>query len=115
MVEDDPLVAMVMEDVLMRMGLSVVINHNLDDALREVELGDFDIALIDMGLRGESAHPLVEKLTARATPFAVVTGADQPELKAEFPGVVVAMKPLGVKTLENVVRQLLGQTVVEAV
>jgi DNA-binding response OmpR family regulator len=106
-VEDDPLVAMVMEDVLRRMGLEVLINHSLTAALDELELGDFDVALIDMGLRGESARPLVQKLTSTATPFAVVSGADQSALKAEFPDVLVAMKPLGVKALEGVVRQLL--------
>ncbi|MEO7072652.1 MAG: response regulator [Rhodanobacter sp.] len=113
-VEDDSLVAMVMEDVLLRMGLDVLINHNLADALDELELADFDIALIDMGLRGESAHPLVQKLTSTGTPFAVVSGADQSHLKAEFPGVLVAMKPLGVKALEDVVRSLLGQAVTQA-
>lgn len=106
-VEDDPLVAMVMEDVLRRMGLEVLVNHSLTAALDELELGDFDVALIDMGLRGESARPLVQKLTSTATPFAVVSGADQSALKAEFPDVLVAMKPLGVKALEGVVRQLL--------
>jgi DNA-binding response OmpR family regulator len=106
-VEDDPLVAMVMEDVLRRMGLEVLINHSLTAALDELELGDIDVALIDLGLRGESARPLVQKLTSTATPFAVVSGADQSALKAEFPDVLVAMKPLGVKALEGVVRQLL--------
>jgi DNA-binding response OmpR family regulator len=89
------------------MGLEVLINHSLTAALDELELGDFDVALIDMGLRGESARPLVQKLTSTATPFAVVSGADQSALKAEFPDVLVAMKPLGVKALEGVVRQLL--------
>ncbi len=107
-VEDDSLVAMVMEDVLRRMGLDVLINHSLTAALDELELGDFDVALIDMGLRGESARPLVQKLTATATPFAVISGADQSALKAEFPSVLVAMKPLGVKALEDVVHKLLG-------
>ena len=113
-VEDDSLVAMVMEDVLRRMGLDVLINHSLMAALDELELGDFDVALIDMGLRGESARPLVQKLTATATPFAVISGADQSALKAEFPGVLVAMKPLGVKALEEVVNKLLDRATASA-
>lgn len=108
LVEDDPVVAMVMEDVLLRMGLDVLVNHSLANALNELELADFDVALVDMGLRGESAQPLVQRLTAYGTPFAVVTGADQAALKAEFPGVLIATKPIAVKTLEKMVNELLA-------
>lgn len=114
LVEDDPLVAMVMEDVLLRMGLQVLVNHSLANALNELELADFDVALVDMGLRGESARPLVQHLTARGTPFAVVTGADPAALKAEFPGVLIAAKPLGLKALEQMVNELLGRPTASA-
>lgn len=107
LVEDDPLIAMVMEDVLLRMGLQVLVNHTLANALNELELANFDAAIVDMGLRGESAHPLVQRLTARGTPFAVVTGADPAALKADFPGVLVATKPLGIQALERMVNELL--------
>lgn len=108
LVEDDPLVAMVVEDLLLRMGLDVLVNHSLANALNELELADFDLALVDMGLRGESARPLVQRLTARATPFAVVTGADPAALKAEFPGALIATKPLSLNALEQMVSALLG-------
>lgn len=62
-----------------------------------------------MGLRGESARPLVKKLAASGTPFAVVTAADQARLKTEFPGLLVIMKPLGVKALEEAARTLLAR------
>lgn len=108
-VEDDFQVATVMREVLQRMDLHVLINHSLPAALDELALAAFDIALVDMGLRGESARPLVQKLAASGTPFAVVTAADQARLKTEFPGLLVIMKPLGVKALEEAVRTLLGQ------
>lgn len=106
-VEDNPLVARVMEEVLARMGLSVAIHHKLDDALITAELGNFDLALVDMHLGGQLAYPLVLKLQGSGKPFAVVTSFEQPELKADFPNLVIAMKPLGVKALESVVLQLL--------
>jgi DNA-binding response OmpR family regulator len=114
LVEDDPLIAMVMEDVLLRMGLQVLVNHSLANALNELELADFDAALVDLGLRGESAHPLVQHLIARGTPFAVVTGADPAALKTEFPGVLVATKPLALKALEQMVNELLGRSTASA-
>lgn len=114
LVEDDPVIAMVMEDVLLHMGLEVLVNHSLANALNEIELADVDVALVDMGLRGESARPLVQRLTARATPFAVVTGGDPAALKAEFPGVLIAAKPLGLSALEHMVSELLGQRTTSA-
>jgi CheY-like chemotaxis protein len=52
-VEDDPVVAMVIEDTLEAMGLGVLVDLNLVDALNDVEASPFDAAMIDVGLRGE--------------------------------------------------------------
>lgn len=106
-VEDDPVVAMVVEDTLHGMGLETLVNLSLVDALTELEASDFDAALIDMGLRGESAHPIVLALVARDIPFVVMTGRAQPELIAEFPQVRIVLKPLSVEALERITQELL--------
>ena len=106
-VEDDPVVAMMVEDTLQGMGLETLVNLSLFDALNELETSDFDAALIDMGLRGESAHPIVLALVARDTPFVVISGRDQPELKAEFPHIRIVLKPLRVHELEKIMLELL--------
>jgi DNA-binding response OmpR family regulator len=48
-VEDDPVVAMVVEDTLRGMGLETLVNLSLLDALYELESSDIDAAFIDMG------------------------------------------------------------------
>jgi hypothetical protein len=58
-------------------------------------------------LRGESAYPIVLALVARNTPFVVISGRDQPELKAEFPQIRIVLKPLRVQELEQIMRELL--------
>ena len=106
-VEDDPVVAMVVEDTLQGMGLEALVNLSLVDALNELEASDIDAGLIDMGLRGESARPIVLALAARNIPFVVMSGSDQPELKAEFPQIRIVLKPLSVQALERVMLELL--------
>jgi len=106
-VEDDPVVAMVVEDTLRGMGLETLVNLSLLDALTELEASDIDAALIDMGLRGESAHPIVLALIARKIPFVVMSGRDQPKLTAEFPQIRIVLKPLSVQALEQVMLELL--------
>jgi DNA-binding NtrC family response regulator len=106
-VEDDPVVAMVVEDTLRGMGLETLVNLSLLDALYELETSDIDAALVDMRLRGESAHPIVLALVARDIPFVVMSGTDQPELTAEFPQIRIVLKPLSVQTLEQITLELL--------
>lgn len=108
MVEDDPGVAMVVEDTLRDMGLEVLVDLTLIDALSEIETSDFDVALIDTGLRGESAYPLMIALQERRVPFAVMSGDDLTTLAAEFPQVRMMPKPLDMKSLQKVMQHLLA-------
>jgi CheY-like chemotaxis protein len=106
-VEDDPIVAMVVEDTLRDMGLDVLIDLSLVDALGEIETSEFDAALIDVGLRGESAYPVMLALQERNLPFVVMSGGDLTTLAAEFPQVRMISKPLDMKSLQKVMEDLL--------
>ena len=75
-VEDDPIVAMVLEDTLRDMGLDVLIDLTLVDGINEVEAGAFEAALVDVGLRGEDARPIMAALRERGIPFAVMSGGE---------------------------------------
>lgn len=114
-VEDDPIVAMVVEDTLRDLGLEVIVDLTLVNALSEVEASEFDAALIDVGLRGESAYPVMIALQERRVPFAVMSGGDLTTLAAEFPRVRMMSKPLDMKSLQNVMRDLLAVPPAQAV
>ena len=107
-VEDDPVVAMVMEDTLQAMGLEVLVDLNLLDALNDVEASPFDAAMIDVGLRGENAWPVMVALQKRDIPFAVMSGGDLTGLAEEFPQVRMVNKPVSVEALQQIVRDLLA-------
>jgi len=107
-VEDDPIVAMLVEDIVRDMGHEVSINLTLEHAQFEIEDGQVDAVLLDMQLRGEDARPILLDLLARNIPFMVLSGSDQSALKGEFPGIRVLAKPFGKTDLEAAVRNLLA-------
>jgi CheY-like chemotaxis protein len=107
-VEDDPVVAMVIEDTLHAMGLEVLVDLNLVDALNEVEASPFDAAMIDVGLRGENAWPVMVALQKRNIPFVVMSGGDLTGLAEEFPQVRMINKPVPVEMLRQIARDLLA-------
>jgi CheY-like chemotaxis protein len=107
-VEDDPVVAMVIEDTLHAMGLEVLVDLNLVDALNEVEASPFDAAMIDVGLRGENAWPVMVALQKRNIPFVVMSGGDLTGLAQEFPQVRMINKPVPVEMLRQIALRVAG-------
>ena len=107
-VEDDPVVAMLVEDIVRDMGHEVLINLSLQNALLEIEAGEIDAVLLDMHLRGEDARPILLDLLARKIPFIVLSGSDQSALKNEFPEIRILAKPFVKADLEATVRDLLA-------
>src|SRR6185312_436022 len=114
-IEDDPVVAMVLEAVLQKLGLEVIVDLSVVNALTEIDAGEFDAVLLDMELRGESARPVLLALMARNFPFVVISGRDQSALVAEFPQLRVLMKPVSSAELQRTVHSLLGRSESRAV
>ena len=73
--EDEPLVAMLLEDVLLDAGATVLgpaatVQHALDLARTERP----DIAVLDFNLSGETCLRVADALAASGVPFVVATG-----------------------------------------
>lgn len=74
-VEDEPLVALAVEDLLVTLGIRVIgPAPNVAKALGLVEQGGFDGALLDVSLRGERVDAVADALAARGIPFVFTTG-----------------------------------------
>ena len=74
-VEDEYLMAMLVEEMLGAMGFEVVqIAQSLEAASSAAELGDFDVAVLDVNLAGEFINPVAEILERRGIPFVFATG-----------------------------------------
>ena len=66
-VEDEPLIAMMLEDFILSLGHDVSGScDSVKSALAEVEKGDFDLAILDVNLKGESVWPVASALRSRS-------------------------------------------------
>ena len=109
-VEDEGLIAMVLIDFLEDLGLQVVGPYaTLATAIAAARLGNFDIALLDISLGGDSAYPVADELMARGTRFAFMTGHDTKSLPAPYDGIVSLSKPYTAIDVEQTVAALLSK------
>ncbi len=74
-VEDDMMIAVVIEEALQGMGCIVVGPvGKLDGALRLADDADIDAAILDVTIRGGQVFPVAERLQSRGVPFALASG-----------------------------------------
>jgi CheY-like chemotaxis protein len=68
LVEDESLVAMLVEDMLADLGCTVAAHAgSLPDALEEARAGGFEVALLDVSLDGKKVFPVAEALSVQAS------------------------------------------------
>lgn len=97
-VEDEPLIAMMLEDFLDSLGHKVHRTcESVSDAIEAVDAGGFDIAILDVNLKGENVWPVASKLRERNVPFVLATGGHVDPPPPEFLTVPVLEKPYTVE------------------
>ncbi|WP_174284695.1 response regulator [Sphingomonas bacterium] len=108
-VEDEPLIAMMLEDFLEILDKDVAgTADSVASALALIQTGNVDAAILDVNLRGgEKSAPVADALAARGIPFVFATGgsadselglhSDRPRLQKPFTmdGVAQALDALG--------------------
>ena len=74
-VEDEPLVAMLLEDIVLELGFDVVGPAlRFEAAVQLAQSEPVDAAILDVNLGNCRSYPLAERLTAANIPFAFATG-----------------------------------------
>ena len=101
---------MMLEDFLDTLGHKVAGScDSIGDAMERVEQGGFDIAIIDVNLKGELIWPVADRLQDKGIPFVVATGGHiepPPERHAAAP---VLAKPYTLDSIEPVLAKALGR------
>ena len=93
-VEDEPLIAMMLEDFLDSLGHTVSATcDNVAEALSEAYKGGFDLAILDVNLKGENVWPVASRLREQGIPFVIATGGHVDPPPAEFAAVPMIEKP----------------------
>ena len=109
-VEDEPLIAMMLEDFLDSLGHQVAAScDNVADALDHVSSASFDVAIIDVRLKdGEQIWPVADALADAGKPFILATGGHvdpPPERHAAAP---VLAKPYTIEAIGPALERACG-------
>jgi DNA-binding response OmpR family regulator len=93
-IEDEGLVALMIEDMLVELGCEVVGSiAELSRACEAASAADIDLAMLDVNLAGKPVFPVAEILRDRAIPFLFSTGYGASGLPSEFADHEVLHKP----------------------
>lgn len=104
-VEDEIMIRMLLEGMLTDLGHSVAAEAG--DIAHAVELakqGQFDVAVLDVNLNGNSVTPVVEILAKRGVPFIFASGYGQRGLPDAYRTAPMLQKPFQADALEQAIQ-----------
>jgi CheY-like chemotaxis protein len=82
----------------------------VETALKLIEQGGFDIAILDVNLNGDETYPLAEALAARAIPFVFASGYGADGLREKYRRIPSLRKPFQQCELEQILAAVLGRS-----
>ena len=117
-VEDEPLLALDVASTLEDVGVEAVgPAGTVEEALRLIEKGSLDAALVDVNLNGRTVDEIAAALTRGHVPFAFMTGTDRKNLPQAFLEAPMLAKPYMHQALLEMIAKLIasrhrrGQTI----
>jgi PAS domain S-box-containing protein len=103
LVEDEALVAMMIQDTLAELGFQVFGPvSTASGALAAARESHFDAAVLDINLGDGLVYTVAEILEKRGVPFVFVTGYDADSVDSRFSGVPVLQKPIERDMLQKI-------------
>jgi DNA-binding response OmpR family regulator len=101
-IEDEPLIAMMLEDFVDALGHRVAgTADSVESALERVSDGGFDLAILDVHLRGgQSSWPVADALDDRGVAFLLATGGHVDPPPARHAAAPLLSKPFTLNSVE---------------
>jgi len=107
LVEDEPLVSMMLADMLAAFGHKVDGPYNrFSDAMLAAKSNNLQAGILDVNLGGEKTYAVADILTNRKIPFAFVTGYGPDTIVSEFSHAPVLQKPIEAAKLHALLQQI---------
>ena len=107
LVEDEALVAMMMQGILEQLDCAVIGPcATCFEALSLLKENKIDAAILDVNLGGETVYPVADALTRQGVPFAFATGYGRETIESRFAQVTTLEKPVGYDELRATLRNL---------
>lgn len=105
-VEDEPFIAMTLEDMLTDFGCVVAGSvSQVSEALAFIESGEFDAAVLDVNLGAQKIDPVADELARRGFPFVFTTGYGRTGVPAPHNQRGVVQKPFRAEELARALEQ----------
>lgn len=106
-VEDEPMIVMLLEDMLGDLDCVLVgPAYRTDAALNIVQSERLDAAILDVNLGGQCTTVVAEALQAKGVPFVFATGYGAAGVTGNLSQSLVLTKPFTQPQLENALRSL---------
>jgi CheY-like chemotaxis protein len=113
--EDEPLVAMLIADFLTELGCSPVgPSACVSTGCELAERNGLDGAILDVNLRGETSYPVAEMLEARSIPFCFATGYGIVELSERWRDQAILPKPFTIDDLRKTLVRMMPAEMAES-
>ena len=109
-VDDEPLISMMIEDWLVELGCEVVgPARSLADGLELAASDGLNGAILDVRLGDLDSYPIAGALRERGIPFAFATGTGDMAPGSGFENALLLAKPFDFDGVKDVVATLLGE------
>lgn len=103
-VEDEPLVRLMTEEILVSVGCVIAAAAStLDEALGHIAAAEFDLAVLDINLAGTEVYPAAERLRGKDTPIIFVTGYGRRGVRDAWHQFPILQKPFSLRDLEQAI------------
>ena len=108
-VEDEPLISMMLEDVLDALGHKVVgVCDSVPDALARVEEGGFDLAILDVNLKGDQIWPVADRLNELGIRLIIATGGHVEAPPEAHAGATQLSKPYALDAVPRAIAEAMS-------
>jgi CheY-like chemotaxis protein len=105
-VEDESLLALLLEDMLAELGCAVIGSAStVTEATDAAGQAAFDVAILDIKLGTEKSFPVAEVLAARGVPFVFATGYGDGQVDDRWRDRQVLQKPFAQDQLAEALRR----------
>jgi len=110
-IEDEPLIAMMLEDFLDALGHKVAaVVESVEEAMARIDEGGFDVAIMDVHLKGgEKIWPVADRLAQEGCPFILATGGHIEPPPPEHAKAPVLSKPYTMDAIDPAIAAALDQ------
>lgn len=108
-VEDEAMIAMLVEDMVQDFGSEVVgPAARMADAIKLAQNAELDAAILDINVDGSVIYPVADILSTRSIPFIFATGYGSKALPTRFCNAPTVPKPFSYQSLSGALRAVLA-------